>query len=330
MEHAKLGSSDVRVSRVIFGAWAVGGWRWGGADDDQSVAAIRRALELGIDTIDTAPMYGCGHSECVVGRAIEGRRDEVVIATKCGLRWDRDDGTYFYEGERTDGTTVKVYKNLKRDAILEEIDRSLERLGVDYVDLYQCHWPDASTPLEETAEALNQVLEQGKARAVGVSNFTPAMIEEIRQYVPIASDQPLYNMLDRQAEAELLPYCADGNVAVICYSPLHQGLLTGKVPMDRTFGHDDIRIGKPWFGRANRRRVLAFLERVRPIAEVRGKTLAQVAVNWALCRRGMTAALVGARRPEQVEENVGGADWRLTEEELAAIRGWLEELGEPE
>ena len=330
MEYAELGSSGVQVSRVIFGAWAVGGWKWGGADDAESVDAIRKAIDLGINTIDTAPMYGFGHSERVVGQAIEGCRDEVILATKCGLRWDRQDGAPHFDTELDDGTPVTVYHNLKCDAILEEIDRSLERLGVDCVDLYQCHWPDPSTPLEETAEALNRILDEGKARAVGVSNFTPEMIEEIRQYVPIASVQPLYNMLDRGPEDALLPYCAEHNVGVICYSTLHQGLLTGKVTMERTFERDDIRLGKPWFQPANRRRVLEFLDRLRPIAEGHGKTLAQLAVNWALCQEGMTAALVGARRAEQVVENAGGADWRLEPHEIATIRGWLEELGEPE
>ena len=273
MEYARLGSSRVRVSRVVFGAWAIGGWRWGGADDAESVRAIRKAIDLGIDTIDTAPMYGFGRSEQVVGRAIKGCRDRVVVATKCGLRWDCRDGTPSFEAKLDDGSPVTVFRNLRCDAILEEIDRSLQRLGVDYVDLYQCHWPDASVPLEETAEALNRILEQGKARAVGVSNFTRPMIEELRTYVPIVSDQPPYSMLDRAAEAELLPYCHDDNLAVICYSPLHQGLLTGKVTMDRTFHPDDVRNDKPWYRPHNRRRVLDFLDKVRPIAAYHGKTL---------------------------------------------------------
>lgn len=329
MEYARLGTSDVEISKVMLGAWAIGGWKWGGADDEESVAAIREAIKIGMTTIDTAPIYGFGHSERIVGEAIRGRRDEVIIATKCGLRWDGEEGQHFFDHQRPSGEPVHVYRNLKRDAILEEIDQSLERLGVDSVDLYQCHWPDSTTPIPETMEALNRILEEGKARAVGVSNFPPEMIAEARQHCPIASDQPLYNMLDREAEDKLLPYCAENGVGVVVYSPMHQGLLTGKVTMDREFEGDDIRKDKPWFRAENRRRALEFLDKVRPIAESHGKTLAQAAINWCLCQRGITAAIVGARRPEQVRENAGGAGWRLTDEELTAIRGWLEELGEP-
>ncbi|MCK4283032.1 MAG: aldo/keto reductase [Candidatus Brocadiae bacterium] len=329
MEYAKLGSSDVEVSRVMFGAWAVGGWLWGGTDDEGSVAAIRKGIDLGMTTIDTAPVYGFGHSERIVGQAIAGRRDEVIIATKCGLRWDREGGDHFFDSTDLEGRPVSTYRNLRADSILEEIDRSLERLGVDYVDLYQCHWPDPTTPLSETMEGLNKVLEEGKARAVGVSNFTEEMIEEAGRYGPVASDQPLYNMLDRDAERDVLPFCAERDVAVIVYSPLHQGLLTGKVTMERTFPESDQRSDKVWFHPQNRKRVLDFLEKVTPIAEGHGKTLAQVAINWCLCQHGLTAAIVGARRPEQVEENAGGAGWRLSEGELAQIRGWLDDLAGP-
>jgi len=329
MEYARLGADGPEVSRVIFGAWAIGGWMWGGSDDKDAVRAIRHAIDVGITTIDTAPMYGFGHSERIVGEAIKGRRDRVQIATKCGLRWDREDGEDFFRTTDAEGKEYFVRRNLKPDSILEEVDRSLERLGVDCIDLYQCHWPDSTTPIEETCQALARILEEGKAKAVGVSNFTPQMIAEARRYVPIVSDQPLYNMLDREAEAELLPYCADNNVGVIVYSPLHQGLLTGAVTMEREFGEGDQRNWKPWFKPQNRRRVLEFLEKVKPIAEEHDRTLAQVAINWCLCQRGITAAIVGARTPEQVEENAGGTGWSLSDDELARIRGWLEELGQP-
>jgi len=329
MDYRTLGSSDVEVSRVIFGAWAIGGWMWGGSDDDDAVAAINKAVDEGINTIDTAPMYGFGHSERIVGEAIKGRRDEVVIATKCGMRWDREEGERFFETEDRDGNKHTVYRNLKKDSILEEVDRSLERLGIDYIDLYQCHWPDATTPIAETMEALNQILQEGKVRAVGVSNFSVDMIKEAHNNGPVASDQPLYNMLDRDIEEELLPYCDRANVGVICYSSLHQGLLTGAVTMDRRFREGDQRRRKPWFQPRNRRRVRDFLDNVRPIAEDHGKTLAQLAINWCLCRRGVTAAIVGARTPEQVVENTGGAGWRLSDEELGQIRKWLEELNGP-
>jgi aryl-alcohol dehydrogenase-like predicted oxidoreductase len=330
VEYAQLGQSDLKISRVVLGAWAIGGWKWGGADDEESVAAIRRALDLGVSTVDTAPVYGFGHSERIVGEAIKGRREEVVIATKCGLRWDTEEGERYFDTADRDGNPLTLYKDLRPDSIREEIDRSLQRLSVDYVDLYQCHWPDSTTPLSETMGALVEILEQGKARAIGVSNFAAHMIEEARGQAPIASGQPLYNMLDREIEQDLLPYCAAHDVGVIGYSSLHMGLLTGKVTMERTFPGDDVRNIKPWFKPTNRRRALQFVERLRPIAEAHDRTLAQLAVNWCLCQRGITGAIVGARRPAQVEENVGGAGWRLTDEELSTIRGWLEELGGPE
>ena len=331
MQYRQLGDSGVRASEVMLGTWAIGGWMWGGTDDEEAVAAINRALDIGMDTIDTAPMYGFGHSERVVGRAIRGRkRDEVVLATKCGLRWDLEEGESYFETEDNEGRPHKVFRNLKKHSILEEVNRSLERLGVDYIDLYQCHWPDSTTPLGETMEALVQLLEEGKIKAIGVSNFAEQMIEECLQHGPIHSDQPLYNMLDRDIEEGLQAYCARRNVALVVYSPLHQGLLTGKVTMDRTFGEGDQRNWRPWFKPHNRRRVLAFLDKLGPIAQRHGKTVSQLAINWCLCQHGITSAIVGARRPEQVDENAGGSGWKLDEEELRQIRGWLEELNGPQ
>ncbi len=329
MDYVRLGSGGPEVSRVIFGAWAIGGWMWGGTDDGKAVEAIRKGVDCGVTTIDTAPVYGFGRSERVVGEAIKGRRDRVQIATKCGLRWDRSDGMGHFTSTDIDGRTYRVCRTLKKDALLEEIDQSLERLGVDYVDLYQCHWPDPTTPLAETMEALNRIREEGKARAIGVSNFTPEMIAECLRHGPVVSDQPPYDMLNRGIEEELLPYCADNGVGVVVYSPLHQGLLTGAVTMERTFAEGDQRNDKPWFRPENRRRVLDFLEKVKPIARVHGRTLAQVAVNWCLCQRGISAAIVGARNAEQVEENAGSAGWSLSRDEVAQIRGWLEALNAP-
>jgi aryl-alcohol dehydrogenase-like predicted oxidoreductase len=303
---------------------------WGGTDDEDAIESIRAAVDAGMSTIDTAPMYGFGHSEKVVGRAIADlAREDVVICTKCGLRWDLEEGQEFFDTTDRHGNEYTVYRNLKKHSILEEIDRSLERLGVDYVDLYQCHWPDNTTEIPETMEALNQILEEGKARAVGVSNFTPEMIEECLEHGTIVSNQPEYCMLCRDIEEGVLPCCRKNDVGVIVYSPLHQGLLTGKVTMDREFEEGDQRNWKPWFQPINRRRALDFLDKVRPIAEKHDKTLAQVAINWVLCQDGITSAIVGARNPQQVQENAEGAGWRLTEEELAQIREWLEDLGGP-
>ena len=329
MEYRRLGASDVEVSAVAFGAWAIGGWLWGGTDDEQAVGAIQKAIELGMNTIDTAPAYGFGHSEHIVGEAIKDRRDEVIVATKCGVVWDGEEDRHARGTVDQEGRPRRLFNNLTKDSILREVDSSLERLGVDYIDLYQCHWPDRKTPLKETMEALVQLLDEGRIRAIGVSNFTPEMIEECRRYGPVHSDQPSYSMLNRDTEKDVLPYCASNNISLLVYSPLGQGMLTGKVTMGREFPEDDLRSRSPWFKPENRKRVLEFLEKVRPIAEGHGKTLAQLAINWCLCQEGITAILVGARRTEQVEENAGGAGWRLAEEELRLIDSWLNELGGP-
>jgi aryl-alcohol dehydrogenase-like predicted oxidoreductase len=317
---------------VIVGAWAIGGWWWGETtDDDRAIAAIRRALDLGIRAIDTAPMYGCGHSEEVVGRALQGRRDGVLVATKCGLRWDVEEGTYYFQTEdpATRGP-MRVYRNLKARSIEAECELSLRRLGADVIDLYQCHWPDASTPLEETMEAMLRLRQQGKIRAIGVSNFTPAMIRRCMDLgVAVASDQPEYSLLSRGIEADVLPFCRQNGIGVLAYSPLGQGLLSGRVTMERVFPPGDGRGREPWFASENRRRVLAALETIRPIADGHRATLAQIVIAWTIGEPGVTAAIVGARTEEQVEENAGGATVRLAPDERRRIREAFEAIGPP-
>jgi aryl-alcohol dehydrogenase-like predicted oxidoreductase len=331
MEMRPLGSSEIRVPSVIFGAWAIGGWYWGGSDDVVAIASIRKALDAGVTCIDTAPIYGCGRSEEVVGRALAGRRGEAIIATKCGLRWDREEGEFFFDDTHpSTGKPMKVYRNLRAGSIMEECERSLRRLATDVIDLYQCHWPDATTDLDETMDAMLRLREQGKIRAIGVSNFTPAMMDRCRKVAPVASDQPEYSLLKREIEADVLPYCRANGIATIVYSPLEQGLLTGAVTMERAFPEGDYRSDRAWFQRPNRRRVLDTLARtVRPIAAAHGATLGQVAIAWTIGEPGVTAAIVGARTPEQAEENARGADVRLTEDERRRIRLAFEALGAP-
>jgi len=330
LEPRQLGQSDLMVSPVVFGAWAVGGWYWGGQDDADSIRAIHAALDAGINCIDTAPIYGMGHSEEVVGKAIEGRRDKVLIATKCGLRWDtprQGSNPWTYTG--LDGTEKTVVRNLRKHAIIAEVEHSLRRLRTDVIDLYQCHWPDSSTPIAETMDALVTLKQQGKIRAIGVSNFTPEMLAECLQHGPLASDQPPYSLLRRDIEADVLPFCRQHNIGVIVYSPLQQGLLTGKVTMDRTFAPGDRRAGRPWFQPANRRRVLDALEKIKPIAQAHRATLAQVAIAWTIAQPGVTAAIVGARNPQQARENAQAASLQLSPDELQAIRSAFEALGQP-
>ena len=330
MEFRQLGSSDLQVPVVSFGAWAIGGWMWGGTDDAAAVRAIQQAIDAGITCIDTAAIYGMGHSERIVGQAIAGRREKVIIATKCGLRWDLDIDKDGWHTEKPDGTPVKVIRYLKADSIRYEVEQSLKRLNIDEIDLYQCHWPDPETPIQETMEALADLQRQGKIRAIGVSNFTVDMIRECLQHTTIASDQPLYNPLERDIEDGVLPFCVENNVGILAYSPIAQGLMTGKVTMDREFPEGDHRAQKPWFKPANRKRVLDMLEKVRPIAQDHGATLAQLTINWIISQEGITSALVGARTPEQAVENAKAAEFKLSETELATIRGHIEALGTPE
>ncbi len=330
MELRALGRSDLRVPPIIFGAWAAGGWYWGGSDDDAAIAAIRRSLDLGMTCIDTAPMYGCGRSEEVVARAIEGRRAEAIVATKCGLRWDREEGEFFFEDVHpATKKPMRVYRNLRPASIAEECDRSLRRLRIERIDLYQCHWPDATAAVEDAMDAMVRLQEAGKIRAIGVSNFTPDRIRRCLERGPVASNQPKYSLLTREIEADVLPFCRERGVASIVYSPLEQGLLTGKVGMDRTFPDDDYRSDQAWFKPPNRRRVLDALALVRPIAERHGCTLGQLAIAWTIGEPGVTAAIVGARSPAQVEENAGGARVALAPGERREVRAAFEALGTP-
>ena len=330
MVYRQLGASDLQLPVVSFGAWAIGGWMWGGADDQASVRAIQKGIDLGVTCIDTAPAYGMGHSEKVVGRAIRGRQDEVIVATKCGLRWDLSDGEFYFQTKDNAGKDLAIHRNLSADSIKYECEQSLKRLGVDTIDLYQCHWPTSTTPIAETMGALLELQEEGKIRAIGVSNFTPAMMSECLKVGQLDSDQPPYSALQRGAESDVLPFCIDHNLGVMAYSPIAQGLLTGKVTMDRVFPEGDVRRNRPWFQPKNRQRVLDMLEGVKPIAEGHGATLAQVFIAWTVAQPGITTVLVGARNESQVAENAKAGALKLSGDELRTIRALVEGLGDPE
>jgi aryl-alcohol dehydrogenase-like predicted oxidoreductase len=329
MQHRKLGQSNLELPVVTFGAWAIGGLFWGGSDDDHAIAAIQAAIDNDMDAIDTAPMYGCGHSELLVGRAIRGRRDRVKVLTKCGLRWDDTSGDYYFSMPAPGGGEVASYKNVRADSITHECEESLKRLGTDVIDLYQVHWPSTTASAEETMGVLSKLKEQGKIREIGVSNYSGAQLAAALRFAPVVSNQIKYNLLEREIESEVLPYCREHHLGVICYSPMAMGLLTGKVTMDRTFPASDIRANRPWFLAANRKRVLGTLEKVRPIADGHGLTLAQLAVAWVAAQPGITTALVGARDASQAAENAKGAGTSLRPDELATIRQAFEALGGP-
>jgi aryl-alcohol dehydrogenase-like predicted oxidoreductase len=325
MQQRRLGSSDVSVSPVVFGAWAIGGWMWGGTEEQESIDAIRAAVDHGANTIDTAAVYGMGYSEELVGRAIEGIRDKVVIATKCGMRWDSNEGSDPWEQQDNQGRPITIRRNSRPDSIAYECEQSLKRLGVDVIDLYQIHWPDTTTPAEDSMHAMAKLQEQGKIRAIGVSNYNVEWLSKAIKAAPLASLQPPYSLIQRKIEKQILPFCREHNIGVIVYSPLERGLLAGAVATDRKFPPGDHRAGHKYFTVENRKRVLAALERVRPIAEKHGVSLAQLAINWTIHEPGITAALVGARNAEQAAHNAAAMRFTLSDQERAQIRAAFDE-----
>lgn len=299
----------MQTTVVGLGCWAMGGDVWGEADDDASIAAIHKALDLGINFLDTAPIYGHGHSEEIVGRAIQGRRDEVILATKCGLKWD----------------TGQIEQVSKRSRILQEIDDSLRRLKVDVIDLYQIHWPDEDTPLEESISTMVELQEQGKIRSIGVSNFSVAQMKEVMKHGRLDSLQPPYNMFQRQIEDGILPFCRKNSIAVVAYGPMYQGFLTGKYHLTDRSPDDPLRREHQELQGERYQIDKDALAKLKEIADARHKTLAQLAINWVISQPGITVAICGARNPKQVEQNAGAAGRALTEKELEHIDDILEE-----
>jgi aryl-alcohol dehydrogenase-like predicted oxidoreductase len=332
MNTRPLGKSKIEASVIGFGAWAIGGWTWGGADEQQSIRAIHAFLDEGGTLIDTAPAYGFGRSEEVVGKAIAGRRSQVVLATKCGMRWDLTDEQKrraFKKFTTTDKNFVRpgtvseesfdVFVYSGQDGIRQEFERSLKRLKTDYIDLYQTHWQLDSTPIEERMRTLDALKKEGKIRAIGVSNASPEQMDTYQQYGQLDTDQELYSMLDRKLENANLAKCARENIAFLAYSPLAQGLLTGKIGPDRNYPEDDQRSYKPRFQRNNVRKVQAMLEPMRSIASRHEIDLTQLTIAWTLAQPGCSHVLCGARHAEQAIVNASASSVRLSNDELAAI-----------
>ena len=315
MRTKQLGKTELELTVIGLGAWAIGGpWQmgWGPQDDDESVSTILAAIEGGINWIDTAAIYGCGHSEEVVGKAIKELGERPIIATKCGLVWDR-------QGRKTNC--------LKKDSIMRECEASLKRLGIDVIDLYQMHRPEPDEQVEEAWEAMSQLAKQGKVRYVGVSNFSVGQLERVGRIHPVASLQPPYSMIRRGVEDELLGYCADNDIGVVAYSPMQKGMLTGKYNAERiaNLAPDDHRCRDRNFVEPKLSANLELVEGLRPIAQRNGMTLAQLAIAWVLRAEEVTAAIVGARRPQQIVETITAAEGALGSEDLAQIEGLLTE-----
>jgi len=316
MHYVKLGKTDIKTSVIGLGAWAIGGWLWGGTDEARSIRAIDAAIDSGINFIDTAPAYGKGYSEEIVGKAIKGKRDRVIIATKCGIQWHSRNGKFFFKYESGE----KVYKFLGPKSIRDEIEQSLSRLGVDHIDLYQTHWQDETTPIEDTMETLMELKNEGKIRAIGACN---AELEDLEQYSrsgQLDVDQEKYSLIDRKIESGILPWCGENNVTMLAYSPLVGGLLTGKINADREFKGDDLRKNDPRFSIENRNKINSVLEnKFKPIAEKYGLTLAQLSIA-ALVSQDNVIALCGIRNEKQAKENAGAGHQVIEEADLLKIR----------
>lgn len=323
MKLKKVDALDFEFSAVGFGCWAAGGSIvWNDADDDSTIRAIQRAVDLGVNFFDVAPVYGFGHAEEIVGRALRSRRQQVIIATKCGLRWDE---------------SYTIVNNLRPESIREEIDASLRRLQTDYIDIYQMHWPDPATPIAESMETLVRLQQAGKIRHIGVSNFSRELTDEARAYGAIVSHQGLYNMLEHnptqyhniplpyRTKDEILPYCVEHGMAFFPYSPLFQGLLTDCFKAENQFDSKDVRSANPKLNGELFRVYYKIRAELLALAQQIGKPLAQVAINWLIDQPAVTSVICGAQTPAQVEENVASVSWTLTTE----IRAEIERILQP-
>jgi aryl-alcohol dehydrogenase-like predicted oxidoreductase len=306
MEYVRIADTDIKASRIGIGTWSIGGREWGGTDENQAKKTLLKALEKGINLIDTAPVYGLGRSEEIVGKVIQsyGKRDEIILATKVGLPW--------YDGE--------VKRNTTQRNIYKEIEDSLERLQTDYIDLYQVHWPDPLVSQEETATALKKLHEDGKIRAIGVSNYSPKQMSDFLQYAPLHSDQPPYNLFERGIEQDVLPFCKRHGISTLTYSTLCRGLLSGKVTKDRSFSGDDLRKdADPKFQEPRFSQYLEAVEKLNDFARKNyDKDVLTLAVRWVL-DQGVDIALSGARKPEQLDFVNEIFDWELDDSALEEI-----------
>jgi aryl-alcohol dehydrogenase-like predicted oxidoreductase len=310
VEYTTLPGTAIEVSRIGLGTWAIGGWMWGGTDEAESVATIHAALDRGITLVDTAPVYGFGRSEEIVGKAIQDRREQVVLATKAGLEWDAREN---------------IRRNASAQRIRREVDDSLRRLGTDVIDLYQVHWPDPTVPPEETAEAMYGLLEAGKVRAIGVSNFSPDQMDAFRREAPLHTNQPPYNLFERAIEADVVPYCRDRGIGLITYGALCRGLLSGKLGPDAAFPGDDLRNADPKFAQPRFGQYLEAVSRLDGLARRHGVGVLELAVRWLLDQPHVTSALWGGRRPGQHAALDGVFGWSLSADEHQEIEEILDE-----
>ena len=301
MEKRKLGKSDLEVSAIGYGAWGIGGLPfWTNEGDEISLRSIKRAIDFGINFFDTAPVYGFGHSETIIGTALKSVRDSVVLATKCGLRWDREE-------------VSSIRRDCSRKSIREEIDQSLRRLQTDRIDLYQVHWPDFNTEQKETMEALLELQMEEKIRHIGVSNYSLEQLSESLKYASVVSIQSEYSLLERDLEKEIIPFCIDHQIGVLAYSPLGSGILTGKYDQNSRF-KDWRKRGGNFSGKKLKEKI-SKVERLKQLSRKIGKSCSQVAINWVSNKAGISLALVGVKNAAQVNENLAALGWSMSSEE---------------
>lgn len=330
MEYRNLGETDLKVSTIAFGAWAAGGWMWGGNDSNAAIKAIQAAYDLGVTSIDTAPIYGQGASEEIVGKAIkELPRDKIQILTKFGMRWDLKKGDFAFPSKNNDGKEIDIYRYAGRESIKKEIDDSLQRLGTDYIDLYQIHWPESTTSIQESFETVAELIKEGKVRYAGVCNYNVDQMKEAEKFVKLASNQVPFSMVNRGIENKIVPHCIKNHKSILAYSPMERGLLTGKMKPGQKFDEGDHRAKNPYFTDESIAKTNVFLEKIRPMAEEKGVTLAQLVLKWTTARPGITIALAGARNAEQSVQNAKSMAISLSEDEISIIDKELQKLGQP-
>lgn len=301
----KIHNIDKTAVRIALGTWAIGGWSWGGPDDENAMKTIHAAIDNGLNMIDTAPVYGFGHSEELVGKALQNKRDKIILATKVGLNWDN---------------SGKVFRDSSPKRIHKEIEDSLRRLKTDYLDLYQIHWPDDKTPVQETAMAMEKLRKEGKIRAIGISNFSTEQIEEFRKYADLSAIQPPYNMFERSIEKDILPYAEKHALATLCYGSICRGLLSGKMTEDTKFTGDDLRKSDPKFQLPLFRHYLAATKELAEYArDTHNKSVLALAVRWVIDRYAGNIALWGARKPQQIENVQEALGWQLTKQDYENI-----------
>jgi aryl-alcohol dehydrogenase-like predicted oxidoreductase len=327
MEYRNLGNTDIQLSAITFGAWAIGGWMWGGADRNDALEAIHASYEYGATSIDTAAIYGQGRSEEIVGEALRSLpRHKVQILTKFGMRWDEKKGALDFKSTDNAGHPIEIYRYAGKESVIKECEDSLRRLGTDYIDLYQQHWPDPTTPIAETMEALTQLIKQGKIRAAGVCNYSADQMIEAEKTISLASNQVPYSMVERSIEEELVPYCYNNNKSILAYSPLQGGLLTGKIRPDHVFAPGDHRPATSFFKQENIRRTDILLDRLKPYANLKGASLSQLVIRWTIEQPGITIALVGARNKEQAIQNAQAINIQLSKREIELLDKELDKL----